>query len=174
MTSSSKDSPSTAKVILFGESSKIQHPIKHETLSTPILQRSEKKTVTVVYPRLKPGTATRQASPSPRPSVPIKNVKTASPQPAPTAFARPINRIADAPNARIQESFVNMPALMDEEKMNRASSVHLANLRPGKNQWPDLPSATSTEMADELAAHQRDINRMRRLKQEQRGTPWSE
>ncbi len=173
--SSSKNSPSAPNVVLFAESSKTQPPAKHDTSSTPIIQRSEGKVVTVVYPRLKaPETATSQASTPTRPKVSMKNVKTASRQPAPAAFPRPVNRFADASNARIQDSFGNMPALMDEEKMNRASSVHLADLRPGKNQWPDLPSATSTEIADELAAHQRDINRMRRLTQEQRGSPWNE
>jgi len=100
-------------------------------------------------------------------------VKTVLPQP-PSAFPRAANRSAAAPNARIQDAFVNMPALMSEETMNRASSIHLADLRPGKNQWPDLPSANDTEVADELAAHQRDLNRMRRLEEEQRGTPWNE
>ena len=176
---SSKDSSSTAKVILVGEPSKSQLPVKQETSSTSIRQHSEKKTAMVGYARLKEkgnrvtGNGERKLLP-PRPKASIKNVKTASRQTAPAAFPRPVNRFADASNARIQDSFVQMPALIDEEKMNRASSVHLADLRPGKNQWPDLPSATSTEMADELAAHQRDLNRMRRLKQEQRGTPWNE
>jgi hypothetical protein len=184
---------STTKIVLFGESPKTQSRGEHETYRVPGAgyqvsgskgdtgtrypvpdTRSEKKAVTMVYPRVKtPEAATRQVS-SPPPRVSIKNVKTASRPPAPAAFPRPVNRVVDMSHARIQESFVQMPALMDEEKMNSASSVHLADLRPGKNQWPDLLSESSMEVADELAAHQRDLNRMRRLKQEQRGTPWSE
>jgi hypothetical protein len=172
---SSKYPSSTSNVVSFAEPSKAQRLIEHETSSTFITERGEKKTVTVVYPLLKaPESATRQVSPPIHPRASVKNVKSASRQPTPVAFPRPVTRFPDASNVRIQESFVNMPALMDEDRMNRASSVHLADLRPGKNQWPDLPSETPTEVADEWAAHQRDLNRMRRLKQEQRGSPWNE
>ena len=106
--------------------------------------------------------------------VPIDNVKTTSRPPSIVESLRPARRVANASNTHIQDAFRNMPALMDEEKMNRASSMHLANLRPGKNDWPDLPPANAMEVADELAAYERDIERMRRLKQEQRGTPWNE
>ena len=172
--SPSKDSSSASNVIPFTEPSKTQRPVKHETSSSSVIQRSEKKAVTVVRPLLKaPEAVRRQVSPPVRSRASIKDVKTVLPQP-PSAFPRAANRSAAAPNARIQDAFVNMPALMSEETMNRASSIHLADLRPGKNQWPDLPSANDTEVADELAAHQRDLNRMRRLEEEQRGTPWNE
>lgn len=169
--SSSKDSSSTSKVVLFAESSKT--PVKHETSFASVNQQSAKKASPIVYPNLAaPETTRRPAAPPATPRASIKNVKTASRQPAP-AFPRPVNRFADVSHTRIQDAFVNMPALMDEEKMNRASSVHLADLRPGKNQWPDLPSEPSTEMADDLVAHERDRDRMRRLEQEQRGTSWN-
>ena len=172
--SSSTHSSPSSNVVSFTASSKVQRPVKPETSSTSI-QQSEKKAVSVIYPVLKaPEAATRQVSPPIRSRAQIKDVKTVLPQPARAAFPRQANRSASISNARIQDAFVNIPALMDEETMSRASSVHLADLRPGKNQWPDLPSATDTEVADELAAHQRDLNRMRRLKQEQRGTPWNE
>ena len=173
----SQRSSTTPDVVRVVEASKTRPPVRYETPQTPVIQRSERKPEPVAYQRLRaPEPAKQQASPLTRlrPKVPVDNVKTTSRFPSTVEFPRPASRVATASNAPIQDAFVNMPALMDEEKMNRASSMHLANLQPGKNQWPDLPPATSMEVADELAVYERDIERMRRLKQEQRGTPWNE
>jgi hypothetical protein len=73
-----------------------------------------------------------------------------------------------------QRPDVNVPTLMDEETMNRASTVRFGSLASDENPWPDLPHAVPLELAEELAANERELDRYRRLEREQRGTLWNE
>jgi hypothetical protein len=63
---------------------------------------------------------------------------------------------------------------MDEETMNKASTVRFGRLASDENPWPDLPQAVPLELAEELAANERELDRYRRLEREQRGTLWNE
>jgi hypothetical protein len=62
---------------------------------------------------------------------------------------------------------------MDEETMNEAASVASAAPGIGENPWPDLPTAPVLEITDEVAARERQMERLQRLEREQRGTLWN-
>ncbi len=76
--------------------------------------------------------------------------------------------------ARFERAQGNAPALTDEGTMSGAAIVHWNELSAGENPWPDLPSASSLEIADELLANERELDRYRRLEREQRGALWNE
>lgn len=64
----------------------------------------------------------------------------------------------------------------DEPERNFFASVDLAApalVEPGENVWPTLLAASRFEIADELAAMEREAETLRRLDQEQRGTLWN-
>lgn len=73
-----------------------------------------------------------------------------------------------------QRSDLNMPALINEETMSSAATVHFTGLASGENPWPDLPSPSEPDIAEEIAAHERELDRYRRLEREQKGTLWNE
>jgi len=97
---------------------------------------------------------------------------------APVLSFRPLTSQLTPPHqlspARFERAQGNAPALTDEGTMSGAAIVHWNELSAGENPWPDLPSASSLEIADELLANERELDRYRRLEREQRGALWNE
>ena len=91
----------------------------------------------------------------------------------PSRSARAVNQSRRFSQPSLQTSAGNLPSLMDEETMNEAASVPSAVPESGENPWPDLPTAPDLEIADEVAARERQIERLQRLEREQRGTLWN-
>jgi hypothetical protein len=91
----------------------------------------------------------------------------------PVRSARSVDQSRRFSHSRLQTSAGNLPSLIDEETMNEAASVPLATAESGENPWPDLPTAPVLEIADEVAARERQVERLKRLEREQRGTLWN-
>ncbi len=92
---------------------------------------------------------------------------------SPARSTRSVLQSREFSQPRLQTSAVNVPALMDEETMNEAASVASAAPGIGENPWPDLPTAPVLEITDEVAARERQMERLQRLEREQRGTLWN-
>ena len=90
-----------------------------------------------------------------------------------TRSTRSANQSERVSQPRVQTSGPNLPTLMDEETMNEAPSVRSTTTETDENPWPDLPSAPALEIGDEVAARERQMERLERLEREQRGTLWS-
>lgn len=93
-----------------------------------------------------------------------------------SAITASVDTPAQSPAPRGQAKKFDSAPRSVEHARHRFAAVDLGATAPvdaGESMWPTLPPARAFQMTDELAAVERELETLRRLDREQRGTLWN-